>query len=107
MPAESAGSDPGDYLLIEDTTTTAFPDSAGTRGLGPMGDDYTRVLWSHSTLVVKTDWGQNHKELLGMLGQGVWVRPPHRPPGRRKSNGRGRRVITPGSGATTANHSVG
>lgn len=86
----AATATPGDYLLIEDTTTTAFPDPTGTRGLGPIGDDYTRGLWAHSTLVVKADWDQDQKELLGMLGQRVWVRPQPRPPGRRRSNGRGK-----------------
>ena len=80
----------GDYLLIEDSTTVAYPDAAGTRGLGPIGEDYTRGLWVHSTLVVKMDWPKNERELLGLLGQRVWTRPVQRPTGRRPSNGRGK-----------------
>jgi hypothetical protein len=86
----AATAPPGDYLLIEDTTTLAYPDAAGTRGLGPIGEDYTRGLWVHSTLVVKADWETNHRALLGLLGQRVWVRPRLRPAGRPASNGRGK-----------------
>ena len=81
---------PGDYLLIEDTTTVAYPDAAGTRGLGPIGEDYTRGLWVHSTLAVKMDWATHERHLLGLLGQRVWARPVERPTGRRPSNGRGK-----------------
>ena len=81
---------PGEYLLLEDTTTVAYPDLADRRGLGPIGEDYTRGLWVHSTLVVKTDGDKNQQELVGLLGQRVWVRPRQRPPGRPPSNGRGK-----------------
>lgn len=81
---------PGDYLLIEDTTTVAWPDPAGTRGLGPIGDQDTRGLWVHSTLVVKMDWATASRRLLGLLGQRTWARPTPRPAGRPPSNGRGK-----------------
>lgn len=81
---------PGDYLIIEDTTTVAYPDPAGTRGMGPIGDYSTRGLWVHSTLVVKLDWANQQRQLLGLLGQRTWTRPVERPAGRGRSNGRGK-----------------
>lgn len=81
---------PGDYLLIEDTTTVAWSDPAGTRGMGPIGDHYTRGLWVHSTLVVKMDWASQQRQLLGLLGQQTWARPVERPAGRPRSGGRGK-----------------
>ena len=80
----------GDYLLIEDSTTVAYPGRPATRGLGPIGEGFTRGLWVHSTLVVKRDWAQGQSELLGLLGQRVWARPEDRPRGRPPSNGRGK-----------------
>lgn len=73
---------PGHYLLIEDTTTLAYRDRAGTRGLGPIGEDFTSGLWAHSTLVVQVDTEQQPQELLGLLGQQVWARPRPSPPNR-------------------------
>ena len=70
---------PGDYLLIEDTTAIAYPNLKQTTGLGPIGEDHTRGLWAHQTLVVKVDWQHNDAQLLGMLGQRVWARPLDRP----------------------------
>jgi hypothetical protein len=85
----SATEAPGHYLLIEDTTSVAYDDPAGTRGLGPIGEACTRGLWAHSTLVVKSDGGEERPQLLGLLGQRVWAR-PQRPAQRRKSHGRGK-----------------
>jgi hypothetical protein len=66
---------PGDYLLIEDTTAIAYPGLRQARGLGPIGEDHTRGLWAHQTLVVKVDWPREREQLLGLLGQKVWARP--------------------------------
>lgn len=81
---------PGDYLLIEDTTTIAYPSLKQTKGLGPIGEHFTRGLWSHQTLVVRMDWGRDRQELLGLLGQQVWARPVKRARNRRPSTGRGK-----------------
>jgi hypothetical protein len=64
----------GDYLLIEDTTAVAYPNLEATTGLGPIGQDFTRGLWAHSTLVVRMDWEKEQAQVLGLLGQRVWAR---------------------------------
>ncbi len=71
-----ATASPGDYLLIEDTTSIAYPGLKEAQGLGPIGEDYTRGLWAHQTLAVKVDWERGQQTLLGLLGQRVWARPP-------------------------------
>jgi len=81
---------PGDYLLIEDTTAIAYPSLKQTKGLGPIGEDFTRGLWAHQTLVVKMDWAGDRQELLGLLGQKVWARPVDRPGERPPSTGPGK-----------------
>lgn len=70
-----ATASPGDYLLIEDTTAIAYPGLKQATGLGPIGEDFTRGLWAHQTLVVKVDWQSGRERLLGLLGQQVWARP--------------------------------
>lgn len=77
---------PGDYLLIEDTTAIAYPGLKQADGLGPIGEDYTRGLWAHQTLVVKVDWQARRERLLGLLGQQVWARPVS--PKNKRSGGR-------------------
>lgn len=79
----------GDYLLIEDTTALDYHGLRGCRGLGPIGEDFTRGLWVHTTLAVRVDWDQDRRELLGVLGQKVWARPARRP-ARAKSRGPGK-----------------
>jgi Transposase DNA-binding/Transposase DDE domain len=71
----AATATPGDYLLIEDTTAIAYPGLKEARGLGPIGEAFSRGLWAHQTLVVKMDWTQQREQLLGLLGQQVWARP--------------------------------
>ncbi len=71
-----ATASPGDYLLIEDTTSIAYPGLKEAQGLGPIGEVYTRGLWAHQTLAVKVDWERGQQTLLGLLGQRVWARPP-------------------------------
>jgi hypothetical protein len=81
---------PGDYLLIEDTTGLSYPNRRGTSGLGPLGDDFTRGLWMHSTLALKMDWQKQEAQVLGLLGQRVWARPAERPGDRPGSHGPGK-----------------
>jgi hypothetical protein len=83
-----ASASPGDYLLIEDTTAIAYPGLKQAEGLGLLGEDYTRGLWAHQTLVLKVDWSQPHEQLLGLLGQQVWARQPRA--ASRPSHGRGK-----------------
>jgi hypothetical protein len=81
---------PGDYLLIEDTTVVSYPNRKAATGLGPVGAGFTRGLLAHSTLAVRVDWRQGQGQMLGLLGQKVWARPPERHQGRRQSHGRGK-----------------
>jgi hypothetical protein len=91
---------PGEYLLIEDSSVLAYPGLKQTRGLGPIGEDYTRGLWMHSTLVVKMDWEKDQQELLGLLGQRVWARPlPGAGSGQGSKQGRRRRWAGASAGA--------
>jgi len=77
---------PGTYLLIEDSTALAFPGLREALGLGPIGEDYTRGLWLHTTLAVCPG---EVPQVLGLLDQQWWARPPKKP-ARRKSTGRGK-----------------
>jgi hypothetical protein len=78
---------PGRYLLIEDSTTAAFAGVGRASSLGPIGESWTRGIWLHSALVVRSDQG-HERELLGFLGQMLWTRPKNRQ--RRQSKGRGK-----------------
>ena len=44
--------EPGVYLLIEDSTTAGFPGLARTSGPGPISESSTRGFWLHSTLAL-------------------------------------------------------
>jgi hypothetical protein len=83
-------SEPGVYLLIEDTTTLAYPGLEQARGLGPIGESYTRGFWLHSTLALRWEESSDTCQVLGLAGQQSWARPTERPPGRGKSTGRGK-----------------
>jgi hypothetical protein len=58
-------------LCIQDTTTLMFPGLAATTGLGTMQTEREEALLMHSALAVRPD-GQ----VLGLLGNDVWARPP-------------------------------
>ncbi len=62
--------------MIEDTTTTNFQGLKEATGLGPIGESYTQGLWVHSCLAVALDEQANQAQVLGLLGQQVWARPP-------------------------------
>ena len=69
-----ATEEPGDYLIIEDSTALSFPHRRESSGLGTLGEHSTRGLWAHTALVVKPDWRRGNDVLLGMLGQKIWAR---------------------------------
>jgi hypothetical protein len=86
--------EPGVTLLIEDSTAIAYPKLKQATGLGPIGEDFTRGFWLHTTLAVR--WrpsldagGSDHCWPIGMVHQHAWARPTLRP-ARRKSHGRGK-----------------
>ena len=82
--------EPGVYLLIEDSTTAGFPGLTQASGLGPIGKSSTRGFWIHSTLALRWDESADSCDILGLAAQQVWARPPQRPAGRRKSTGKGK-----------------
>ncbi|MGC8625244.1 MAG: hypothetical protein ACP5VQ_08260 [Phycisphaerae bacterium] len=73
--------------MIEDTTAASLPGREAIVGLGPVGEAYTRGLWLHSTLAVRwqghaEDTYDDQSQLIGLVGQSVWVR--ERKPSRRR-----------------------
>jgi Transposase DNA-binding/Transposase Tn5 dimerisation domain len=76
--------EPGEYLLIEDTSELDYSDHGGCRDLGPIGNGRGRGLLLHSTLAVRVEaWDLAHRPegiVLGLLGQQCWRRrgPPKR-----------------------------
>jgi hypothetical protein len=71
--------EPGEYLLIEDTSDLDFSTHRACKGLGQIGNQYGRGLLLHSTLAVRVSaWGLDHcpeVEVVGLAGQKCWVRP--------------------------------
>jgi len=69
---------PGDYLLVEDTTEIDFTSHYMTEGLGWTGDGGGRGMYLHTTLALKIErWtAGNEPEVtaVGLLGQKVWTR---------------------------------
>jgi hypothetical protein len=70
---------PGEYLLIEDTTELDYSSHRCTEQLGFIGNGQGRGLLVHSTLAVRVeawDLAQGPEGIaLGLLGQKSWVRP--------------------------------
>jgi hypothetical protein len=69
---------PGEYLLIEDTTELDYSSHPHTAQLGFIGNGGGRGLWLHSTLAVRIEaWDLNQKPegiALGLLDQKSWIR---------------------------------
>jgi len=86
--------EPGEYLLIEDTTELDYSSHRRCRGLGQIGNQYGRGLWLHSTLAVRVDaWDLNHcpeVTVVGAAGQKCWAR---RGPSRRQQKERWRQRL--------------
>jgi Transposase DNA-binding/Transposase Tn5 dimerisation domain len=86
---------PGEYLLLEDTTTMVWSGTSLRDGLGPIGDTQTTQegFHLHTTLAVR--WVQEERadegrrpavEVVGVCDQQYWVREPQRVHGRRVSS---------------------
>jgi hypothetical protein len=75
---------PGEYLLIEDTTGLDFSAHGATTGLGPIGDGHGRGFELHSTLAVRVEaWNLDQRPegtVIGLFGQQCLCRPTA-PPG--------------------------
>ena len=78
--------EPGEYLLIEDTSELDYSSHIKCEGLGRIGNDYGRGLLLHSLLAVRVKgWDLDHRpevEAVGVAGQKCWARTE--PTGRRK-----------------------
>jgi hypothetical protein len=84
---------PGEYLLVEDTTTLDFTSHKAARGLGRIGDDRGRGLFLHSNLAARVEsWNKRNVPevtLVGLFGQKCWARKEKS--GKEKSKARRRR----------------
>ena len=85
---------PGVTLLIEDSTAISLPNRDAASGLGPIGEDFTRGFWLHTTLAVRYEESSDREKPdrlwpIGLAHQQAWTRPQKRP-ARRKSTGRGK-----------------
>jgi hypothetical protein len=71
--------EPGEYLLIEDTTGLDFTTHWATTGLGKIGDGYGRGFELHSTLAVQIiSWTLEQRPegtVVGLFGQQCLCRP--------------------------------
>jgi hypothetical protein len=76
--------EPGEYLLIEDTTQLDYSFHPATQDLGPIGNGNGRGLLLHTTLAVRVEqWTLDQRPegiALGLFFQQSWVRtgPPKR-----------------------------
>jgi hypothetical protein len=74
---------PGEYLIIEDTTEADFTGREVGGQLGRIGDDGGEGLWLHSSLAATVHGYDNQQDpqvsLLGLFAQQYWVRnwPPN------------------------------
>ena len=75
---------PGEYLLIEDTSELDYSGHPGCEDLGPIGNGRGRGLLLHSTLAVRVEgWAGMHRPeaiVVGLMHQQCWRRsgPPKR-----------------------------
>lgn len=69
---------PGEYLLIEDTTELDYSRHPGCEGLGAIGDGRGRGLLLHSTLAIRVEaWDLAQRPegiVLGLMAQQYWQR---------------------------------
>jgi hypothetical protein len=70
---------PGQYLLVEDTTTLSFNSHAAAVDLGPVNDQASLGILVHNTLVLRvSDWDRRQVPVvtvLGLANQQCWTRP--------------------------------
>ena len=86
--------EPGDYLLIEDTTALSFTQRAAIQGMGPLTSDTSQGLLVHTNLAARiTQWSDEQEPqvvLVGVFGQQAWAR--EEPEGTRAERKRVKRV---------------
>jgi hypothetical protein len=76
-------SQPGEYLLIEDTTVLDFNSHRATQGLGPISTELlSQGMLLHTTLALRVEsWDAGQHPVVtikGLLDQQCWVRPEQR-----------------------------
>jgi IS4 transposase len=86
--------DPGEFLLIEDTTELDYSLHRHCEGLGQIGNEYGRGLCLHTTLAVRVEaWDLEHcpeVTIVGVAGQKCWARPVAKGKKKKKENWRQR-----------------
>jgi len=86
-------SNPGEYLLIEDTTSLSFSQRSAMAGMGPMSSEYSQGLFVHTCLAAQVaQWSAAHEPevtLKGLFGQECWAR--KEPVGTRKERKKAKR----------------
>jgi hypothetical protein len=69
---------PGEYLLIEDTSELDYSEHGACEDLGPIGNGHGRGLLLHTTLALAVEgWGLTQRPqgtLIGLLDQQCWRR---------------------------------
>lgn len=75
---QSACNRPGEYLLIEDTTSLDFTSHLAAQDLGRIGDDGGRGLYLHSMLALRVErWNEDNEPEVtveGLFHQHWWAR---------------------------------
>ena len=70
---------PGQYLLVEDTTTLSFNTHESASGLGPVNDQGGKGFLVHNTLALRVaGWDRRQVPIvtvLGLASQQCWSRP--------------------------------
>jgi hypothetical protein len=74
----AACAQPGEYLLIEDTTTLSFSQRGEMTGMGPLTHGYSQGLLAHTCLAARVEgWDEAFKPqamLCGLFAQECWAR---------------------------------
>lgn len=66
---QAACGEPGEYLLVEDTTALDYTTHYAAQGLGRIGNDGGRGLHLHSTLALRVNaWDEHHVPLVSLVG---------------------------------------
>ena len=70
--------EPGEYLVIEDTTLLDFTEHKGAKGLGPIGDGRGLGFLLHSSIAARVERWKDGTEpevtLVGLFDQVCWAR---------------------------------
>jgi len=69
---------PGEYLMVEDTTSLGFTSHLAARDMGRISNDTGRGLWVHSTLALRIErWNSRQEPEVtaeGLFDQRWWAR---------------------------------